>query len=381
MDRSNPSSSSSKASFTEAPFSRDAPLLALAGLHGLFLAAWPTLPVIGVGVWWNSNTIAHNFIHRPFFRARSANLLFSAYLSVLLGIPQTLWRDRHLAHHAGSTFHWRASPQLAAETTLILALWTVLAALHPRFFLTVYLPGYLLGLALCRLQGHYEHAGGDVSHYGAVYNFLCLNDGYHAEHHANPAAHWTALPQRIDPAARVSRWPAPLRWLDDTGLANMGLDALERLVLRSPRLRRFVLSRHRRALQALLPQLLPRVPCAARVAIVGGGIFPRTALLLQELLPAASLTIIDADAANLATARALIRGVEFIHVRYVPSGTSGYDLVVIPLSFDGSRAALERHPPAPAILVHDWIWRRRGESRIVSFALLKRINLIQSCRS
>ena len=266
----------------------------------------------------------------------------------------------------------------AAETVLILALWTALAALHPRFLVTVYLPGYLLGLALCSLQGHYEHARGAlshkdvVSHYGALYNFLCLNDGYHAEHHADPAAHWTALPEWIDPAARVSRWPAPLRWLDD-----ISLEALERLVLRSPRLRSFVLSSHRRALQALLP----RVSCAVRVAIVGGGLFPRTALLLQELLPAASLTIVDADAANLATARKLIRGVEFVHARYVVGSVqgemSGYDLVVIPLSFDGSRAALERHPPARAVLVHDWIWRRRGQSRIVSLALLKRINLIQ----
>ena len=358
----------------------------MAGLHGLLLVAWPTLPVIALGVWWNSNTIAHNFIHRPFFRARSANLLFSAYLSVLLGIPQTLWRERHLSHHAGVTFRWRgqwrATPRLAAEIALILALWTALAALHPRFLMMVYLPGYLLGLALCSLQGHYEHVSGNVSHYGALYNFLCLNDGYHAEHHADPAAHWTVLPQRVDLAARVSRWPAPLRWLDDIGLANMGLETLERLVLRSPRLRSLVLSSHRRALRALLPQLLPRVPHAARVAIVGGGLFPRTALLLQELLPAASLTIVDFDAANLATARTLIRGVEFVHARYVVGSTSGemsgYDLVVIPLSFDGSRAALERHLPARVVLVHDWIWHRRGQSRIVSFALLKRINLIQS---
>ena len=50
------------------------------------------------------------------------------------------------------------------------------------------------------------------------------------------------------------------------------------------------------------------------------------------------------------------------------------DLVVIPLAFDGDRAALYTHPPAPAVIVHDWIWRKRGDSRIVSVALLKRIN-------
>ena len=87
---------------------RDSPFIALAAVHGLILGAWPTLPIIALGVWWNSNTIAHNFIHRPSFRLRWCNLLFSAYLSVILGI-QALWRERHLAHHAGVSWRWRAS--------------------------------------------------------------------------------------------------------------------------------------------------------------------------------------------------------------------------------------------------------------------------------
>ena len=33
-------------------------------------------------------------------------------------------------------------------------------------------------------------------------------------------------------------------------------------------------------------------------------------------------------------------------------------------------------PPAKAVFVHDWIWRRRGTSRVVSVALLKRLNLV-----
>src|SRR5437763_9674005 len=94
---------------------RDGTLVALAGLHALVLATWPVAPLIAVGVWWNSNTIAHNFIHRPFFRSRAVNLLFSAALSVLLGIPQSLWRDRHLAHHAGVRWRPRLYPQLVYE--------------------------------------------------------------------------------------------------------------------------------------------------------------------------------------------------------------------------------------------------------------------------
>ena len=79
----------------------DALMVALAVAHAAVLLRLPTAPAIALGVWWNSNTISHNFLHRPFFRSRAANRVFGAYLSLLLGIPQALWRDRHLAHHAG----------------------------------------------------------------------------------------------------------------------------------------------------------------------------------------------------------------------------------------------------------------------------------------
>src|SRR5580658_3377679 len=79
----------------------DAWFVALAGMHGAALLLFPFAPVIAIGLWWNANTISHNFIHRPFCRPRILNRLFSAYLSVLLGFPQTLWRERHLSHHAG----------------------------------------------------------------------------------------------------------------------------------------------------------------------------------------------------------------------------------------------------------------------------------------
>jgi hypothetical protein len=346
----------------------DALFVALAGLHGVVLWAAPVIPVIAVGVWWNSNTIAHNFIHKPFFRARAARSLFSIYLSVLLGIPQTLWRDRHLAHHAGVEWRWRKTPQLAVETILVVGLWGALAVANPHFLVTAYLPGYCIGLALCALQGHYEHALGATSHYGRIYNVLCFNDGFHAEHHAYPGVHWSALPAHIESRARVSRWPAPLRWME-----GFTLEGLERLVLRAPRLARFVLRTHRRAFQAILPALAP----GARVAIVGGGLFPRTALILRELLPDARITVIDASLANIEVARRLVdRDIEFAHRRFAAEDAPDCDLLVIPLSFDGERAAIYRHPPARAVLVHDWIWRKRGTSRIVSVCLLKRLNLI-----
>ena len=77
----------------------DALLVFLALAHGALLLARPSIPLIAVALWWNANTISHNFIHLPFFRSRALNRLFSWYLTALLGIPQTLWRERHLAHH------------------------------------------------------------------------------------------------------------------------------------------------------------------------------------------------------------------------------------------------------------------------------------------
>jgi len=331
---------------------------------------WLVAAVIALNVWWTSNTIAHAFIHRPFFRRRAVNLCCRACLSVIVGVPQSVWRDRHLAHHAGVAPTLRISGELALQVALILASWAVLGERNPVFFATVYAPGYFTGLVLCAIHGHYEHAQGTTSHYGALYNFLCFNDGYHVEHHLYPGVDWRRLPQYRVANARASRWPAPLRWLE-----RANLEALERLVLHSRALQAFVLRAHRRALESLLGV----GPAPSRIAIVGGGLFPRTAIILTRLLPAAEVTVIDASAANLERARRLLADttVRFVERRYDGEDESGYDLLVVPLAFDGNRDALYVRPPAPTVLVHDWIWHRKGTSRIVSLVLLKRLNLIR----
>jgi hypothetical protein len=358
-------------------FSRqDVILVALAALHAALIARWPVTPLIAAGVWWNSNTISHNFIHRPFFRSSIVNRLFSAALSILLSIPQALWRDRHLAHHAGIEWRLRLSRPLIIETALVVSLWVILASFQPRFFLLTYVPGYLAGLGLCAIQGYWEHSlGCPVSHYGRIYNFLCFNDGYHAEHHAAPATHWTSLPHLRGSGAATSPWPPLMRWLGAMRrLKVLPLELLERLVLWSPRLQRFVLRKHRRAFSALLAH----VPDIRSVIIVGGGLFPRTALILRELLPAARLTIVDSDRRNLLTARGFLdRNVEYRNERFVPGESRECDLTVIPLCLLGERATVYSCPPSAAVLVHDWIWHPRGTGVVVSAALLKRVNLIR----
>ena len=347
----------------------DALLIALALLHGIILILAPGLWVIALGVWWTSNTIAHNFVHLPFFRSAQVNRLFSLYLSGLTGIPQTLWRQRHLAHHANVSWRLRVTSPLAIETLAVALLWTGLTLFAWDFLITVYLPGYLLGLGLCWLHGHYEHARGTTSHYSAFYNWLFFNDGYHIEHHARPGVHWRILPA-CGRLGHGHRWPAVLRWLD-----LFSLYSLERLVIRSALLQRWVLQTHTRALATLISA----GSGVRTVGIVGGGLFPRTALILKRLLPQARLTIIDQDAEHLHAARPFLDDrVEFQHAWFDGAHPHEFDLLVIPLSFIGDRAALYREPPARTVLIHDWLWRTSPRSARVSIFFLKRLNLVHS---
>ena len=357
----------------------DAVLIALSLVYAALLLAAPSIPLIALGLWWTANTVAHNFIHTPFFHARSLNRAYALFLSAVMGVPQSLWRARHLRHHGEQHLHdrphgTRSSPSrvrwtrdIVVESGLVAALWTALIATDPQFFLFVYAPGYVLGLGLCSLQGHFEHARGTTSHYGWLYNWCFFNDGYHAEHHLRPAEHWTRLPSEPR-AGGASRWPPVLRWLD-----VVNLESLERLVLKSAVLQRFVLAAHERAFAALIP----RLPPVHNVTIVGGGLFPRTALIVHRLLPDAALTIVDAKRDHLDIAAGFLPdGVELQQRLFDPAVPDAADLIVIPLAFIGDRERVYRDPPAAVTVVHDWLWRRRGGGARVSWLLLKRLNLV-----
>ena len=345
----------------------DAVLVGLSVAHAAALLLVPSIPLLAVGLWWNANTIAHNFIHRPFFRSRMANRGYSAFLSLVLGLPQSIWRERHLAHHADRPVRVRLSREVVSETLLVLAMWAAIATLAPRVFFVVYLPGWAIGLSLCVLQGYYEHANGTTSHYGRLYNVLFFNDGYHVEHHARPGQHWSRLGvQRA--RGHESRWPPVLRWLD-----AFRLDGLERVVLKSPVLQRFVLRAHERAFRRLLPQLGD----VGSAVVVGGGLFPRTAIVLRRVLPGAALMVVDANATHLDIARAMLdKTVTLRHAHYRGAALDEADLVVIPLAYLGDRRRIYDRPPARAVLVHDWIWSRRGAGVVISPWLLKRLNLV-----
>ena len=394
-------------------FSRlDAVLVAAALLQGGIAAAVLCLPqpsalrlpfagLLGVLIWWNANTISHNHLHNPLFRSRWANRLFSLYLTLTTGVPQTLWRARHLWHHAGEP-PGKKPLRLGVFGVLELlglgGLWLGLLFVAPTRFLWVYLPGFGLGMLLCQLQGYFEHNGQPVavepgvSYYGAAYNFFWFNDGYHAEHHRYPGTHWASLPGRrcLPGQATRSSLPPLLRFFALLrGTVNRAqawaLVVLEQLALRPGTVQRFMLSTHERALRQLLAHAAPRLPARPRIGIIGGGLFPRTALLFAKLLPQAHLAIVDENARHVALAKStlLSAGVSPAQLtlraeRFDALRHRDFDLLVFPLGYIGDRDALyEPLPDEPPRLIHDWLWRRRTTgSVIISGWLAKRLSLV-----
>lgn len=351
----------------------DSVLVALSLVHGALLLMTPSIVLVAIALWWNANTVSHNFLHLPFFRAPRLNRAFAFYLTAVLGFPQSLWRARHLAHHAENDLPPRWTPRMRYECAWLVGVWATAAMLAPQTFVLVYLPGWALGLALCALQGHYEHARGTTSHYGRIYNTAFFNDGYHVEHHASPSRHWTQLRAHGGCDRQPSRWPPVVRWLERVSIVPALLDQLERLVLRSPWLQQRVLARHEAAFRACLP---PR-RVVRRATIIGGGLFPRTALVLQRLYPGVRITLIDRSAAHLEQARCLLGpSVSITHGLFDASVAPSTDLLVVPLAYVGDREAFYRAPGAPLVLVHDWIWRVRGRGARVSWWMLKRVNLV-----
>ena len=223
------------------------------GLGWLARIGWALLYAFSVG--WNLNSIAHNFIHNPFFASARLNRWMSLVITLALVSPQTMYRYIHLKHHAGNAdlpdengvtidplsiyqhgHEGKAEPMLsyvfmqffrdddpfelarrigekrpAEARQALFEFWAIVAVygalfvagvfLHRWMFVPVIVVCSYLGQCVSNLCGYYEHLGGNpdkpiawgVSTYDRLYNWVFLYNGYHAEHHYRPKVHWTRM--------------------------------------------------------------------------------------------------------------------------------------------------------------------------------------------
>ncbi|HMJ88867.1 MAG TPA: hypothetical protein VK530_03580, partial [Candidatus Acidoferrum sp.] len=103
------------------------------------------------------------------------------------------------------------------------------------------------------------------------------------------------------------------------------------------------------------------------------------ALVLRKLLPQCALTVIEENPAHIAIAKDFLDAeAEYLTAHYDGAFARQFDAVVIPLAFHGNREELCASPKRPTLFVHDWIWRRRSRTRVISWLLLKRLNRIDA---
>ena len=216
--------------------------------------SWPQRALAGLGwsfcIGWSLDSIAHNFIHNKFFFSEKLNIAMSFVISWTLGISQVMHEHIHWRHHAGNADYpdqqgqtidpisvykfgadRKAEPMISYvflaflrdddpftiareiavrrpgaatmarwEFWTLMAFWAVLLALNWQCVLFM-APFYYLGHCFSALIAYYEHLGANpekptatgVSTYEPIYNFIFLNNGYHAEHHFRPKRHWSEM--------------------------------------------------------------------------------------------------------------------------------------------------------------------------------------------
>jgi fatty acid desaturase len=213
----------------------------------------PLMALMGIAyaysISWNINGISHNFIHNRYFNSSILNRMMSILISMDCCFSQVIYDYIHRRHHigngdkrgeSGDTIDWisiyrhgegghaenvwkytfgsffREEPMKAyreiKKSDAVEARWGLFEmgltgamfvggfALNWKFML-FFLPCWYLGHCLSYLNGYFEHFGGNpdvpmawgVSSYHKLYNWVWFNNGYHAEHHYRPRAHWTRM--------------------------------------------------------------------------------------------------------------------------------------------------------------------------------------------
>ena len=252
----------------------------------------------GYSISWNINGISHNFIHNRYFNSPILNRAMSILISIDCCFSQVIYDYIHRRHHIGNsdkrddkgetidlisiyrhgrdghaenvwkfTFgsFFREQPMLVYREIKAHdpaeARWGLFemgltgVMLVGGFFLNwkfmlFFIPCWYFGHCMSYLNGYFEHFGGNpdvpmawgVSSYHKLYNWVWFNNGYHAEHHYRPRAHWTRMKELRDQieeeqrevGVRVIKPPHAFGFLDpdvvDRPLVPVKKDQLEHVL-------------------------------------------------------------------------------------------------------------------------------------------------------
>jgi fatty acid desaturase len=153
----------------------------------------------------HGETIDWISIYRHGHEGHAENLLSFTFLSFFREDPKAAWRE--IRKHNKTESIWAI-----VEVALTGAVMIGMFILNWKF-LFYFLPFWYFGHCLSYLNGYFEHFGGNpdvpmawgVSSYNRLYNWVWFNNGYHAEHHYRPRAHWTRMKQLHDQIEQEQR--------------------------------------------------------------------------------------------------------------------------------------------------------------------------------
>lgn len=219
---------------------------------------WLAIPwvMVTAGVSWLCAVAAHNTVHSPVFKKRTANRLFQVWLSLSYGFPISEYVPGHnLSHHrytqqredvmrtskvrfgsnllnfllffffvgpgvaAGNYRYSKAmkrrlpqwNRQLAIEMAAVWSTKAMLLMLDWRKAVMFVLIPHFFAVWGITTVNYLQHDGCDEDHpvnhsrnfVGRFFNWVTLNNGYHGMHHLQPGLHWSLLPaahaERVEP--------------------------------------------------------------------------------------------------------------------------------------------------------------------------------------
>jgi fatty acid desaturase len=217
-------------------------LIAVQWVFGFSWVLFGVLLFITVGL----EIIHHNHVHLGIWTSKPLNRATNYLISVLTAIPSAMVESGHLKNHHvhqhgpldvtrtyrfggdhnhfwGYVLHpfqafavlvpmfWqqfveglpkrsRFSRDLLLQLTLILATWSVLAAIDWRKFLLLVLVPQAVGWHWLLASNYFQHAHCDdqseanyARNFTGFINWFWFNIGFHTAHHDHPAAHWSTL--------------------------------------------------------------------------------------------------------------------------------------------------------------------------------------------